>query len=432
MADISELLLQELLHEPRYPGFPWKEGQVPPAYHGLSVLNIPTTVARWLGAGPLGVAPALDQRLQAPLGSDIRQVILILLDGFGWTIFQKARAAGLLEAWEPLFAHGVLGVLTSIVPSTTAAAIPTFWTGLSPAQHGITGYEMWMKEYGTIANMILHSPSFFQVGPGMLERAGFDPETYLPNPTIGVHLKAVGIETHAFQHFSIVRTGLSRMLFKEANVTAFSGIADLWTGLIQFLEQASPQAKRYIWVYWSLVDHLGHKHGPWDQRVFDEIHTIVWTWQEFFWKRFPAAQRPGTVVIITADHGMEDTPQNPHYEVKRHPRFMSHLVLPPTGENRFIYLYPKPGRSRSMRAYFEETWPEEFVLVPSHDVLQWRLMGPGTPHPALPDRVGQWIAIPVNQGYLWWSPKENDMKGRHGGLSRNEMLVPFLAFRMDA
>lgn len=31
---------------------------------------------------------------------------------------------------------------------------------------------------------------------------------------------------------------------------------------------------------------------------------------------------------------------------------------------------------------------------------------------------------------MWWSEKENLLIGRHGGLSADEMLVPFLAVRL--
>ncbi len=431
MPDLSQSLLEEICTEPRYPEFPWREDQVSPAYHGLSILNIPTTVAQWLGAPPLGVAPALDARLREPLGTDIRQVILILIDGWGWYVFQQARERGWLEPLEPFIEKGVLGVLTSIVPSTTAAAIPTFWTGRSAAEHGITGYEVWLKEFGTIANMILHSPSFFQVGPGLLEKAGFKPEDYLPFPTMGPHLKAAGVETYAFQHHTIANSGLSRMLFREVNVATFSGIADLWMELVATMQKTSASQRRYVWVYWGLVDRFGHKKGPLNEQVFAEIRTILWTWKTFFLEAFPTEQRRGTLVIFAADHGMQATPPRADFEVRHHPHLMRTLTLPPTGENRFIYLYPKPGRTKTMQSYFEEAWPDTFTLIPAREVLRWRLLGPGDPHPALPDRIGHWVAIPHGDAYLWWSPKENELRGRHGGLNRTEMLVPFLAFRLD-
>ncbi len=431
MPDVSQTLLQDLLQEKRFPDFPWQEGQVPPAYHGRSILNLPTTVARWLGARPLGVASALDATLTQGLDDQVRQVIVFLIDGFGWHIFQQARATGLLEAWEPFIEQGRLGVLTSIVPSTTAAAIPTLWTGRSPAEHGITGYEVWMKEYGSVVNMILYSPSFYQVGPGLLEKAGFDPDRFFTFPTLGTHLKQRGVEVRAFQHYTIANSGLSRMLFKDAEVHAFSALTDLWSNLVDFLEAASSKERRYIWVYWGLVDRFGHKNGPQDRRVLDEIRTILWSWQHFFLERFPKAQREGTVMVITADHGMMATPPRAAYEIKHHPKLMKYLLLPPTGENRFTYLYPKPGYVAALREYFATVWPEDFVLIPSRDLLRMGLLGPGKPHPMLPERVGYWVAIPRGEAYLWWANKENDLQGRHGGVSTHEMLVPFLAFRLD-
>ncbi len=431
MPDISADLLRVLRH-PRFGTLPWDADQVPPHYGGYSILNIPTSVAQALGAPPVGVAPPLVPDLRRAWGDGIRRVVLLVVDGLGWHLFQAARTHHRLAGWQPLLERGTLGVLTSIAPSTTAAAITTFWTGRSAAEHGITGYEMWLKDYGLIANMILHSPSFFQSGgAGLLQHASFDPETFLPHPPIGPHLRAHGVQVHAFQHYTIANSGLSIMLFREAEVHAFATLPDLWIALRQFLE-TPPEGPQYIWVYWSAVDGFSHRYGPHDARVAAEIETIAWTWRRFFWDDLAPAARKGTVWLVTADHGQIATPPDPAYDTQRHPRLQRTLYLPPTGENRLVYLYPRPGRVNAMKDYFATAWPGAFHLVPVWEVLNARLYGPGRPHPDLRNRLGEWLAIGRGAAYLWWGPKDNHLQGRHGGFHQDEMLVPFLAARLDA
>jgi len=55
------------------------------------------------------------------------------------------------------------------------------------------------------------------------------------------------------------------------------------------------------------------------------------------------------------------------------------------------------------------------------------LFGNGPHKENVRDRLGDLIAIARGDAYLWWAPKQNIMAGRHGGLSREEMLVPFYA-----
>jgi len=57
---------------------------------------------------------------------------------------------GFNPVWKRLEQQGLLAPLTSIVPSTTAAALTSLWTGRSAAEHGIAGYELWLKEYGIV------------------------------------------------------------------------------------------------------------------------------------------------------------------------------------------------------------------------------------------------------------------------------------------
>ena len=431
MPDLTSDLLRVLRH-PRFTALPWDDDQVPPHYGGYSILNLPTSVAQALGAPALGSAPPLVPELRAAWGDAPRRIVVLLVDGLGWNLFQAAREQGHLDGWRPLWEHGTLGVLTSIAPSTTAAALTTLWTGRSAAEHGITGYEMWLKEYGLIANMIVHSPSFFQSGgPGLLRHAAFDAETFLPYIPLGAHLKAHGGQAFAFQHYTIANSGLSTMLFRDAEVRPFATLADLWTSLRALLETPAEQPQ-YIWVYWGAVDAFEHRYGPRDARVFAELETLAWSWERFFWRELSPAARRGTVFVVTADHGQIGTPAREEYDVRHHPKLLSSLYLPPTGENRLVYLYPKPGRVRAMKAYFAATWPDKFHLVPVWDVLNTRLYGPGRPHPQLRDRLGEWLAFARGNAYLWWSPKENHLHGRHAGFHEDEMLVPFLAARLDA
>jgi hypothetical protein len=55
------------------------------------------------------------------------------------------------------------------------------------------------------------------------------------------------------------------------------------------------------------------------------------------------------------------------------------------------------------------------------------LFGGGRRHPRLLDRLGDLLVVSLGDAYLWWGVDENPILGRHGGLSEDEMLVPFLA-----
>lgn len=99
----------------------------------------------------------------------------------------------------------------------------------------------------------------------------------------------------------------------------------------------------------------------------------------------------------------------------------------PSGENRLPYLYLHPGAEAKMNEYVDQTWNGQFRLMPSKQVLKSGLFGNHNIHPRLADRIGDWIAFPQEYAYWWWTEKDNLMLGRHGGLSRAEMLVPLLA-----
>ena len=104
-----------------------------------------------------------------------------------------------------------------------------------------------------VANTILHTPiTFLSGGVGQLKHAGFSPETFLPVDPIGPHLAAHGVETHAFQHYSIIHSGLSQMFFDDVEKHGTSTAVDLWISVRQLWEQTAAE-KLFTWVYWPIL-----------------------------------------------------------------------------------------------------------------------------------------------------------------------------------
>lgn len=416
------------LHQHRLPGMDLGGGFLYPNYNGHSILNIPASICRLLGAPEIGVGPLNDNILLA-LPKDLRCVILVLMDALALHRLQRWMEDGAVSIWRMLAEDGILVPLTSITPSTTSAALTSLWTGQSAAVHGILGYEMWLKEYGVVANTILHAPITFSGDVGSLAKAGFKPTEFMPLPTLGEHLARHGIGTFAFQHRSIAHSGLSQMFLKEAVVRAFNTSSDLWVNVRQLIESRSHE-RQYIWVYWSEVDHFGHLFGPDDERTAAEFAAFSSAFENFFLQRLDPRVRGDTLLILTADHGQITTRKDPHYDLKNHLGLARRLHILPSGENRLAYLFVRPGQTEAVREYVERAWPNQFALLEAPYAVEVGLFGPGEPHQRLLDRLGEYILVAREDAYLWWSDKDNHLLGRHGGLHPEEMLVPFLAVRI--
>jgi len=427
MPDLTQSLLPDLVSY-KIPGLSLDDSMVHPQYPGRSILNLPPSICRWLGVPSLGKQPFFEEIIGA-FGTDIRRVITILLDGLSLFRLQRWLNATPDSPWHALIQQGLLAPLTSITPSTTATAMSSLWSGKSPAEHAVVGYELLLKEYGLVANMIFHAPMSFENDTGSLQRAGFSPEAFLGMPTLGAHLSSHGVKSYAFNHASIAHSGLSRMILPQARIFSFSTMANLWINLRDLLQQDSGD-KEYIWVYWGAMDHFSHVYGPDDERTQAEFNNFSQTFQELLLKPLKDNARSRTLLILTADHGQIHTEKDPHYDLRNHPDLTRRLHILPTGENRLAYLYIRPGQVEAVREYIERTWRNQFSLLEPAYAVQQGLFGPGKSHPRLLERMGDLILVSRGSAYLWWGTKENPLSGRHGGLSADEMLVPFVAARL--
>jgi hypothetical protein len=427
MPDLTQKYLPRILDQ-RLDAIGLGAGAVLPAYAGYSILNLPASLCQWLGAPPLG-HPTVQMSELDERAEDAQQILALLVDGLGWDAYRSWNEA-LPADLQPVHDEALLAPLTSVAPSTTSSALTTLWTGRSPAEHGFVGYELFLKEFGVVTNMITFSPMSAGEGPDLLTTAGIKPVQMLRGARLAEHLEGAGVEVHAFIEKAFVHSPLSRMHFAGASVHGYANLQDLWSRVSALMESASP-GRRLIWVYFSAVDTLGHRFGPASQQVHSAYKEILASLKKFLRQDLSSTGKKGSLLLLLADHGQIHTPKNPHFDLSQHPGLTRRLHMMPTGEHRLAYLYIRPGQTEAVREYIQRTWPGTFQLKPSSHALEAGLFGPGEPDPRALERMGDWIAAASGQAYLWWAASENKLLGRHGGFTRQEMLVPLLAVRLD-
>ena len=189
--------------------------QVRPAGPGRSFAGIPATVERLLtGSGGRG----LDADVLGGLDGRWERVVLVVVDGFGWTAAEAHADHPFLRRAA---AEGVLAQLTSQFPSTTAAHMTTLHTGVPVGESGI--YE-WFQLEPSLDRLI--APLLFSYAGDdereTLRGSGLDPAELYPRTTVYERLAAGHVESHAVQHAAIADTTFSRAMLRGATVRPFT------------------------------------------------------------------------------------------------------------------------------------------------------------------------------------------------------------------
>ena len=84
-----------------------------------------------------------------------RKVYLIGLDGFNLRLFRRLRDEGIIPHLSRLIESGVSGPLSSTIPSYTAPAWVSLFTGVNPGAHGIFGFTR--RREGSYSDFVLDS-----------------------------------------------------------------------------------------------------------------------------------------------------------------------------------------------------------------------------------------------------------------------------------
>lgn len=420
------------LRKRRTPELP--EHFVLPDYAGYSIANIAPTIAQMFDVSLQGSTPTLPDHLWLDVRTDVECVILVLVDAVGYLQLRRFMATE-TSLFTRLALKGRLFPITSVFPSTTVSALTSIWTGAPPLAHGFLGTTLLLPEQGVLANMLKMVPASY-VGGDALENWGWEPDDFVTAPSLAQQLGAAGIHTVAHTRHQFVGSTLTNLFLRGvSDLQGYLDLSDLWINVRQTLARREAGERLFVDVYWGTVDSTGHVYGTENEYMPSALRHFARSLEEDFLSTLAPETRRNTLLIVVADHGQIATPPGEVVRLPDHPGFQETLLLPPAGESRAAYLYLRAGQKDALRAYVSQHLGEHFVLLGTEPALDAGLWG--SPHripAALRVRLGDMVLIARHDARLSSHRKEDDtssLRGHHGSLTPEEMLVPLLMVRLD-
>ncbi|WP_036222558.1 alkaline phosphatase family protein [Mesoaciditoga lauensis] len=384
-----------------------------------SLINLINSITAKFGLIPRH--ETLDVNILGKKFEQAERVVLLLVDALGYE-----SALKIFEENEELNVFGRPHKLSTVFPSTTVAALTTVATAALPIEHGMLGYVLYLKEYGTLANMIEFTP--LGMPRDSLVSRGANPSTFLEIPTVYEDLKNYGANPLVITANSFKESGLSKTLNHNAAVQGYITKTDMMTRIRKAVES---QKYSYIYAYWPMVDAMGHVYGPDSEEYIQEAKDTLLNFKRNVFERLSDALREKTSFIIVADHGQMKANWKNDWIISPYDEFAETLEMLPAGEPRMMYLYTKDFE-RTMKAGLD-FFKGNVDFYPSKMAVEEGMFGDvndlSLSKNAL-NRIGDLLAIPKGDHSftIKYLGNERHLKGKHGGFSKAEMEIPLFSF----
>ena len=338
--------------------------------------------------GPLGLQP-------------VSHAVVLLADGLGLAALE-ARAGHARTLASRL---GTDGPISSIFPTTTAAALATLATGELPGQHGLVGYSVLDAANDRVVNQL----------------TGWDDDAMTADwqrlPTLFQAADARGLAAIAIGPARYAESGFTRAVLRGAEYRAGASIADRLARAHEAL--AGPSA--LIYVYVPELDTASHAHGlesPNWLAALEELDAAV--------GRFAPRLGPEHGLLVTADHGVIDVPHEAQIVVA--PELLSG-VRHVAGEPRCLQLHLEAGERADEHA---ERWrlaegSRAWVATRAEAVAAGWF---GEVAQEVLPRIGD-VLVAARKRVAYYADLDDRgrrMIGQHGSLSPDELNIPLLRF----
>ncbi len=366
------------------------------------ILNTMATVMKYYG---LPCEYATLQEIETALAKKYKNIVFMIFDGMGVDALEKN-----LKRTDFLNQH-IKAELTSVVPSTTTAAMTAYYAGKSPFEHGWLGWSLYFKEYGRCIDTFINTDS--HTGEKLeLPHAGHELMGY-------THVcdQIEAVTNHEVKAYMIEPSYID---YKGKNKKI--GIEDA-KGLFEEVEKlCQTDEEKFVFAYWTDPDKTMHGTGCYSEETKEKLQEINDLLQGL------SIKMEDTLILVSADHGLIDV-ENKTY-LNEYPELTECFLIPPFIEGRLMSFFIREDLRETFKQRFNELFNEDFILLTRQEVLDKQLFGPGTPHKKTLDFIGDFVACATGPKLFDYMPltktKKFEFTATHAGLTREEMLVPLI------
>lgn len=398
-------------------------GMILPDYSAYATCNVSQLILR-----NFGLANRCPEVLHPLLDRTYDRVVLLILDALGWNQLHYFMES--IPALQRLYEHATVLPLTTTFPSTTTVALTTIYTGLTPVEHTITGHYMFLRELGSVVDVLRFSPLGDPRREVYAER-GVDVHELFPMYTVFEPLKKAGLQGLSITRGIFTNTALGWLHHVGADVLGYLTGADMFIHLGHALDHRKKPGLTAC--YWDVVDMLSHEYRPFSEEVRCAVDQFFYSLEREIRDGIPRAERADTLLLITADHGQCDVPPEEAVCIGEQPTIRDLVMLPPTGQARAPYLYASQGNADALGEGLQAL-DGRVMVRRSEDLLQEGIWGPPEHAARIRARVGDYTAIGKGGTMVYGQDTRREtlrLKGHHGSLTENEMIVPLIALPLE-
>ncbi len=344
--------------------------------------------------------------LDAALEKEFRNVVFMIFDGMGVDVLEQ----NLPE--NSFLRQHIRKAVTAVYPCTTTAAMTTYYSGLTPAEHGWAGWSLFFKEYCRAVDLFPNTDSFSGEPVGSPHAA----HAVMPYKDVFTQMHEVNGEKLGIYTVTPTRIHNKEQAAQWTGVETSGALCD------RVAELCAQPGEKFIFTYWAEPDSSLHSLGCYAPEIKEILKQINGEVEKL------CNGLEDTLVIISADHGHRNIAEEIY--LNQIPELDECLLLPPTVEPRAASLFVKPGMEETFHRRFEERFGQDFLLLTHEEVLSRELLGPGTPHKKLEDFIGTFLACATGDKLLRYETKNHkppySFRSHHAGLTGDEMLVPLI------
>jgi predicted AlkP superfamily pyrophosphatase or phosphodiesterase len=362
-------------------------------------------------------------------GKKRRQVILLIIDGFGFNHLLDHGTG--TPFFDTLMDKGDVYPITSVFPSTTPAGLTTIHTGYTPQEHGLVEWFTYFEEFQKVI-MPMQFRSGWDEAPNHLSTVGGTPEMLYEREVLYETLGNAGVTSHVFMYQEYMPSAYNDAVQRGSNIIGYKEGKELMQLLHQSLEKSPGPG--FFHVYWGQVDRAGHVYGPNSMEHKESIKALSELLQNELLNNLDPDVARDTMLMIAADHGQISVAHDNIIYLEDYPFVWDNLrknsrgeVIMPTGSPNDVLLYIEKGKIEKVVEYLKRELSEVAEILTTKEAVALNLFGLGQPTQRFWNRAGDILILPFPHYQVWFAPggnREYTQKGLHGGLSQEEMIIP--------